>query len=224
MKSALLISIAALAVACDGSHQARTDTSATATRGGSRGATPPAPGSETRNGTVTLVGCLHGPGLPRATGTPQSAGDRASSAAAGIDTGEEKRHGAARIGPFVLSNAAVESGDAGPNGAGAVGGAVASAGLSFELDGLPADAQASVNKRIRVTGRLDLGATTSGATSGRAATTDASGAVTAVPGTTGATSTRDDVRANSTGVAGDSTNHRLTVETVEVLAQQCGPR
>ena len=139
MKSALLISIAALAVACDGSHQARTASSATATGGGSRGAAPPAPASATRNGTVTLVGCLHGPSLPRATGTSQSAGDRASSAAAGIDASEEKRHGAARIGPFVLSNAAVESGDAGPNGAGAVG-AVASAGLSFELDGLPVDA------------------------------------------------------------------------------------
>jgi len=200
MKTALLISIAAFAAACGGSHPGRTDDAANATSGGSERAKPAAPASATSNGTVTLVGCLHGPSLPRATGTSQTAA----------------------IGPFVLSNAAVESGHAGANGAGAAGGAVVSAGSSFELDGLPADAHASVNKRVRVTGRLGLGtAATTGSGSGMAATPDASAAV---PSTTGATSTRDDVRANSTAVAGDSTNHRLTVETVEVVAQQCDPQ
>jgi hypothetical protein len=111
----------------------------------------------------------------------------------------------------VLANAAVESDAAGANGAGGSG---ASAGSSYELDGVPADARASVNKLVRVTGRIVArNAVSPDATAGAAS-----------PGTTGETSSRDDVRANSTGVAGDSTNHRLTVETVQVVAQQCGPR
>lgn len=216
MKTAWLISIAAFAVACDGSHQPRTDSPPNATGAGSDGAKPPAARASTSsNRAITVVGCLQGPSVPRPTGTSQTAGDRSGAPAAGIDAAEKQKHGAARTGPFVLSNAAVESRDASGSRAADAGAAV-SAGSSFELDGLPADAQESVNKRVRITGRLDLGAATS-----EAATP---GAAAAVPSTTGATSTRDDVRANSTGVAGDSTNRRLTVETVEVVAQQCAPQ
>ena len=221
MKTALLISIAAFTVACDGSRPGRTETPANATGGGAKPvAAAPATPSDT---TVTLVGCLQGPSLSAATGTAGTAAvPRADAPTAGSDA---TRHGAIQTDRFVLTNAAVESGSADANHAGASGGRLANAGSSFELDGLPADAQASVNKRVRITGRLhERAASTSGATSGTAATPDASAPVAASPGTTGESSARDDVRANSTGVAGDSTNHRLTVETVQVVAQHCGPQ
>jgi hypothetical protein len=161
--------------------------------------------SATSHTAVTVEGCLQAPNRSGAKGTAGTAvGDRASVPSAGIDATERKGHGA-QTRPFILTNAAVASSATRANGAGASGGAAVTTGSSFELDGLPADAQASVNKWVRVTGRLDA----------RAAT--------AAPSTTGETSTRDDVRANSTGVAGDATNHRLTVETVQIVAQQCGP-
>jgi len=224
MKTALLIGIAAFTVACDGSRQAQTDTSANATGGGSPGAnTSAGPASGTSNSavTVTLVGCLQGPSLSGVTGTSGiPASDRASARAAGSDETEGQSHGATHTATFVLGNAKVESGGVGANGAGATGGPVLSTGSSFELDGLPADAQASVNKQVRVTGQID--ARPAAIATGTAATR--AGVATPAPSTTGETSTRDDVRANSTGVAGDPTNHRLRVETVQVVAQQCGPR
>jgi len=219
MKTVLLISIAAFTVACNGSRHENTDTSANAT-----GAKPLAsPAAATANRAVTLVGCLQGPSRSGATGTAgAAAAPRASAPAAGSDAAG---HGATDVSRFVLTNAAVESGDTGAVSAGASGGTVASAGSSFELDGLPADAQASVNKRVRVTGRLHPRvATTIGARGDAAGTRAASGTATAAPSTTGENSTRDDVRANSLGVAGDSTSHRLTVETLQVVAQQCGPQ
>jgi hypothetical protein len=224
MKTALLISIAMFTIACDGSRQARTNAPANATGGGSASAnTPPSRAPGTSSATVTLVGCLQGDRESDATGTSGATPGTRPSTAATSEAAERQKHGAAHIGSFVLANARIESGGVGANGAAATGGPVASAGSSFELDGLPADAQASVNKRVRVTGRLDTRpAATAGATNGAPATRDGS-AATGVPSTTGETSPRDDVRANSTGVAGDSTNKRITVETVQVVAQQCGP-
>jgi hypothetical protein len=206
MKAALLIGIAAFTVACDGSRPARTDTSAHATGAESPGAKASAAAtSATSHTAVTVEGCLQASNLSGATGTAgTTAGDRASAPSASIEATERKSHGA-QTGSFILTNAAVASSATHANGAGASGGAVVTTGSSFELDGLPADARASVNKWVRVTGRLDPRS------------------VTAVPSTTGETSTRDDVRANSTGVAGDATNHRLTVETVQIVAPQCGP-
>jgi len=202
MKTSMLISIAAFTVACDGSPHARTDSSK---RMADDAKPVAASGSRTSTSTVTLVGCLQGPGLSGAAGTADAPG-----------------HAAGQTGPFVLANAAVEPGSVGPNGAGVSGGTAVSAGTSFELDSVPADAQASLNKRVRVTGRLHpRAATTSGDAAG---TRDTSGTVTAAPSTTAESSTRDDVRANSLGVAGDSTSHRLTVETLQVVAPQCGPQ
>ena len=69
MKAGLLISIAAFTVACDGSRQARTDSSAKST-----GGPPPAvPAVGTSNATVTLVGCLHGPSVSAAPGLAETA-------------------------------------------------------------------------------------------------------------------------------------------------------
>ena len=202
MKTVLLISIAAFTVACDGSHQTRTGSSMNGTGDTAK------PAAVTSTSTVTLVGCLQGPGL---TGAP--------------GTADAPAHGAAQTRSFVLANAAMESASADANGAGISGGTAANAGSSFELDGVPADALASVNKRVRVTGRLHPRvATTIGARGDAAGTRAASGTATAAPSTTGESSTREDVRANSLGVAGDSTSHRLTVETLQVVAQQCGPQ
>ena len=205
MKAALLISIAVFTVACDRSHQPRTASSMNGTSDTAKPAAAAA--SVTSTNAVTLVGCLQGPGLSGVTGT--------------ADT---PAHGA-QTRSFVLANAAVESGTAGANGAGVSGGTAVNAGSSFELDGVPADMQASVNKRVRVTGWLQPRvATTTGASGDTAGVRAASGSATAAPSTTGESSTRDDVRANSLGVAGDSTSHRLTVETLQVVAQQCGPQ
>lgn len=218
MKSALLIGIAALTVACGGSRQPRPDSSATAA--GAASQSPAANASaatapSTSDARVTLVGCLQGPGLSGGTGTTGStAGDRARARATGNNAAVRQEHGAASSGPFVLANAAVESGGVGANGAGGSGGPLVSTGTSYTLDGLPADAQASVNKQVRITGRIDVRAT-----SGTAAT---AGGPSATSSTTAGIGARDDVRANSATVAGDSTTHRLTVETVHVVAQRCG--
>ena len=124
----------------------------------------------------------------------------------------------------------------GANGAGASGGPLVSAGSSIDLDGVPADAQNSVNKQVRVTGRIDArpeGAGAAGAgnatVGGRgtgAANSGASGSgVGATSPSAGGTSTRDDVRANSTTAASGEPNsaaaRRVTVETVQVVAQTC---
>ena len=207
MKTALLISIVAFTTACGGPHTG-TSTKAAA---GSPGANASAvPASQLSSSTVTLVGCLQAPRSSDVAGTTGAAtSDRASAPTAGNGAAKKRTDGAASTGPFVLANAAVEAGGVGANGAGGSGGPVAGAGSSFELDSVPADARSSVNKLVRVTGRLVACA--------------AAGGTAAAP-TTAETTTRDDVRANSTGVAGDSTNHRLTVETVQVVAEQCGPQ
>jgi hypothetical protein len=217
MKTALLISIAAFTLACGGSSRTHPDASVSATGAGSPGAnTSAAPAPELSSSVVTLVGCLQRPRLSGVAGTAgTAASDRTGALTAGSDARERQTHGAAQTGPFVLANAAVESGSAGATGGRGWGGPVASAGSSFELDGVPADAQASVNKLVRVTGRL---------LSSVAARPSANAGTAAAVSTTSETSARDDVRANSTGVAGDSTNNRLTVETVEVIAPQCGPQ
>jgi hypothetical protein len=226
MKTALLISIAALSMACDGSSQTHSDTSAKTTGSGSPGAnTSAAAAPELSSSVVTLVGCLQGPRLSGVAGTAGTeANDKASAPTAGNDARERPAHGAAQSGPFVLANAAVESGSAGASGARGWGGPVASAGSSFELDGVPADAQASVNKLVRVTGRLLSNAAAPPSAKTGTGPTRGGAEGTVATSTAGETSTRDDVRANSTGVAGDSTNNRLTVETLEVVAPRCGPQ
>ena len=110
-------------------------------------------------------------------------------------------------GGFALTNAHAESlasGSAPP----------IAAGSTVALYSMPADARSQVNKQVRVTGRFD------------AARPDA-GARTASP-SGGSTSTRDDVRANSTTVAGDAPeptrNGRLIVERAEVIADGCAAR
>ena len=221
MKTVLLITIAAFSVACNGSGA---DHKAPPAGAGATGATASgSTASDASDRTVTLVGCLQGPSMAGPVGTAGSpAADRARSRAAGGSVDDTQRHGGAAGARFILTNAQVESGGVGANGAGASGGPLVTAGSSFELDGLPADAQGNVNKRVRVTGKVDARPVATGGAAGEPSPQRQN--ATPAPGTAGATSQRDDVRANSTAVAGDSTSRRLTVETVQVVAEGCEPR
>jgi len=165
MKRSLLISVAALACACGGSHQsdhrdasaaagsaqAGTPSSAAQTAGGDQG------GATRVNQTVTLVGCLLGPTQPaEPAGT---SGARARARATGPETTGSRAGGAAPSADrFMLADAVVpgaELGGVGANGAGGSGGPLVSGRATFELDGVPPDARNSVNKQVKVVGRLD---------------------------------------------------------------------
>jgi hypothetical protein len=230
MKLFALIGVAAVAIGCGRSSPARTDTAAappaSSSAAGTMGITP-----AQSNEVVALIGCLQGPAVPGATGTAGSAaGERARARASGGEPTSAAAHGGA-AGRFVLRNARAESGGVGRNGAGASGGPLVSNWSEIELDGVPADVQASVNKQVRVTGRIDARPAGSGPSSpappgsstGAQGAAGAAGAASA-GSATGAASTRGDVRANSTTEAGDTTNRRLTVETVQVVAQSCDER
>jgi hypothetical protein len=197
MTRALLITAAILVVGCgpDGQQrQASTDSSA--------GAASAQPGSNgAGNGLVTLVGCLHEGSLPGVAGTTGSdAADSARARAIGQDT--TASHNSAVNARFTLTNARIESADA--NVTGAAGGTLPGPTSSVELDAVPAAARASVNKQVRVTGRIVV--------------TQA-----AVPGSSSDTSAspRDDVRANSTAVAGADASRRVTVEAMQPIADSC---
>jgi len=234
---ASVVAIALLAWACNGSQSNSSTDQSTPRSGAGTPATGPAqhPGpdpttanhgggaagtsAERSSQTVTLVGCLQGPsGGATGTSGTRSANDRSTSAA-------RTDNATGTLGVYRLTNAAAASSDSagvGANGAGASGGPQVTAGSSYELDGLPADAQGNVNKRVRVTGKVDARPVATGGAAGQPSAQREN--ATPAPGTTGATSPRDDVRANSTAVAGDSTSRRLTVETVQVVSEGCEPR
>jgi len=110
-------------------------------------------------------------------------------------------------GHFTLTDASAES-------RGSTSAPLVETGSSVALVNVQADARTNVNKQVRVTGHLD------------AARADV-GARTASPAG-GSTSTRDDVRANSTTVASDTPEHargaRLIVERVQAIAETCVAR
>jgi hypothetical protein len=241
MKRTLLIATVLFSFACSHSAQQSqndTTTAAAASRpseGGVGAATGGPTGTTAANTAVervTLVGCLQGPALPGATGTAGSASaDRARARSSGGAAADEQTHGAASSARYTLVDAAIESGGTGANGAGGSGGPLLSPGTSVDLDGVPADAQNSVNKQVRVTGTIDArpggaasaaNATVGGETPGAASGTSGSGvaaegtggaassggsARSSGPGSTsgGGMSTRDDVRANSTTAASGAT-------------------
>lgn len=199
MKAIVLVGFATLAVACG--HSTSDDAAAPASSASHSGASArdAAQGSGS-GGPVTLIGCLQGPTVPGATGTAGVKPGERAAGAHGNDAGVGK-HGAATD-AYVLSNVTVENTAVGSNGAGGSGGPLVSDGTSFELDGVPADAQVGVNKRVRVTGRVDersAGGVEAGSTPG----------------------TRDDTKANSLTVAGDSATRRIRVETMQVVAPDC---
>jgi len=198
----LLISATMFTFAC-GSSQTGNDAATPA-------AAAPARSAASEKAAVTLVGCLQEAAPAQATGT---AGSIESAGAGRQSSDEAQRHGRAANARFVLADATVESGGVGANGAGASGGPLVGAGSRVALDGVPADAEASVNKQVRITGRID------------AAQPAGAGAAGAAP--SGSTSTREDVRANSTTVAGaspDANTRHLVVDSVQVIAQSCAAR
>jgi hypothetical protein len=110
-------------------------------------------------------------------------------------------------GRFTLANVTAES-----RGSGSA--PPIAAGSTIALDRVPADARSSVNKQVRVTGHF------------AAAGPDASTRTASPSG--GSTSTRDDVRANSTTVASDAPapadGGRMIAERVETIADTCAAR
>jgi hypothetical protein len=159
------------------------------------------------SGNVTLVGCLQGSELPRATGT------------AGSPNADRASGHTAPAGRFVLTNATVANAAAGANGAGGSGGPLVNAAKSFELDGVPPDAQVSVNKRVRITGRVDERAPASTPAESTSSTTGQR--QTANDQRRPTAGSTEDSQANSLTVAGDATTRRVKVETVQVIAQDC---
>jgi hypothetical protein len=179
MKRTLLIGVAALTFACGGSDRSRDNAAggapATAQPGAAQsgsGVAPIPPAVATSrdpeaNQTVTLAGCLQGPGEPAAAATGTS-GTRARARAEGPEGVATGGGGAA--GRFVLVNATAEapgSAGVGANGAGGSGGPLVSGVSSFDLDALPAGAAAHVNKQVRITGRLDARPTSTASTATR---------------------------------------------------------
>jgi len=247
MKRSLLISVAALACACGGSH--RSDNNATAPAGsaqpGSTGAAAQTAGGDqggaTRaNQTVTLVGCLVGPGQPAAPRGASAA--RAQARATGPETAADAAAGAASTDRFMLADAVVpgsELGGVGANGAGGSGGPLVSGRATFELDGVPPEARNSINKQVKIVGRLDARPAGAEAANGAAGAAGTSGSATAAPGASGSvpSGSSDAPGAHGTGqksVAGHGTmgsaarsdvrNQRLVVETVQVIAENCTQR
>lgn len=107
-------------------------------------------------------------------------------------------------GRFTLTDASAES-------RGITSAPAVQIGPNVALVNVPADARTHVNKQVRVTGHLDAARA-----DGSARTASPSG---------GSTSTRDDVRANSTTIASDTPEHtrdaRLIVERVQAIADTC---
>ena len=198
MSRTLLIAATVLTCACNHNSQNAAEANA-----------PAPPAAQTADSgradqTVTLVGCLRGP-EPR-------------DVAATTGSNDTQTHGTLANARFTLTEVAVESGGQGTNGAGATGGPLLSPGATVDLDGVPADAQRSVNKQVRIKGRIDArpAEPASGAPADATAPTTTSGSV----------SSRDDVRANSTAVASGTHDgaRRVTVESVETVAQNCSAR
>jgi hypothetical protein len=246
MKRSLLISVAALACACGGSHRSDRDASAPAgsaqpgatsaaaqTAGGDQG------GATRANQTVTLVGCLVGPGQPAAPRTASAA--RAQARATGPETAADAAGaGAASADRFMLADAVVpgsELGGVGANGAGGSGGPLVSGRATFELDGVPPNARNSVNKQVKVVGRLDARPAEDANAANGAAGTSGSGTASAAASGSVPSGSSDAPGAHGTGqksVAGHGTmgsaarsdvrNQRLVVETVQVIAENCTQR
>ena len=247
MKRSLLISVAALACACGGSHRSDRDASAPAgsaqpgstsaaaqTAGGDQG------GATRANQTVTLVGCLVGPGQPAAPRSAAAA--RAQARATGPETAADADGaGTASADRFMLADASVpgsELGGVGANGAGGSGGPLVSGRATFELDGVPPDARNSVNKQVKVVGRLDARPVgDADATNGAAGAAGTSGTASTAASGNVPSGSSDAPGAHGTGqksVAGHGTmgsaarsdvrNQRLVVETVQVIAENCTQR
>jgi hypothetical protein len=202
MKPTLLIGIAAIAFACGGGSTQHNDSTAPGGVAPQTGAAPQAGsgssagsqaasavetnGASARaNERVTLIGCVQGPGQPAAIGT-SGAAERARARATGNDPAAARVGAGASSDRFLLVDARAASADAagvGANGAGGSGGPLVSGKSTFELDGIPGDARAYVNKQVRISGRVDSNpATVGGPLTGGSVGADSGAASSGRPG------------------------------------------
>ena len=213
MTRSLLISMAALTFACGGGSPAddaalgaRSEPNA-AVQGGSaadEASSQIPPGMATADDaeqTVTLIGCLAGPGAAGASGS-EAAGSRS-----------------AALDRYTLVDATPES-DAsagvGTSGAGAAGGPLVSGRSTFELSGLPESARGHVENQVRVTGLVQGRPVSVGGPAGQPA-----GGANSIGAATGTPAGAAD--ATGAGTSGAGARH-LTVPSVEGVAQTCAPQ
>lgn len=198
MKQLVFISVAALTFACGGPSTAHRD--AAAPGGSSAGAAqPPSAGAPTRaaDQAIELVGCLQGPApAAQATGTSGTRGQMREPAGRGTEGVDAAGASGAR---FTLMNATAGSSAGagiGANGAGGSGGPLVSGRSTYDLDGIPAESAAHVNKQVRVTGRIDSNpATSAGA--------------------------QDSPRSEANAAAVPSANRRVVVQSIQVVQESC---
>jgi hypothetical protein len=256
----LLISFATMTFACGGSDQTSSaggssarpapPETAPAQSGASAAAAPPASRAPQGNTTVTLVGCLQGPAdAGGATGTSGTAA-RASARTDGPDTVAGAATSGGRYRLIDATAASNDSAGVGANGAGGSGGPLVSGVSSFDLDAVPDDARAHVNKQVRITGRLDPrqdalsaqggAAAGSAEASGGSLTASARGSSAGSPSsgsptngmtgsgvgaggsTPGASSGAG--AATATAAPSGANNRRLTVASIQVVAATCERR
>jgi hypothetical protein len=198
MKQLVFIGVAALTFACGGASTTHRD--AAAPGGNSAGAAQaPGAGATARaaDQPIELVGCLQGPApAAQATGTSGTRGPGSGAPGGGTEGVNAAGASGAR---FTLMNATPASSAGagiGGNGAGGSGGPLVSGRSTYDLDGIPAESAAQVNKQVRVTGRIDSNpATSAGA--------------------------QDSPRREANSTALPSANRRVVVQSIQVVQESC---
>ena len=238
MKQLVVISIAALTFACGGST---TDREVPAPGGNPAGtAQAPGPGAAARatDQVIELVGCLHGPApAAQATGTSGTRGpssDRSGDGAAGVNAAGAS---GARFTLVDATAASTSGAGIGANGAGGSGGPLVSGRSTYDLDGIPGDAAAHLNKQVRVTGRIDSNpATTSGSIAARSGNSES--ASSGVGNHAASPQGRADDRGTGVqaggshgtstaapgGAAAESASRRVMVESIQIVSESCARR
>ncbi len=215
MKRTLLVGASALLFACGRGQQStdnRTPTEAAARPVSAAGNVVPAPTGDGRSSQstqkVALVGCLQGSPSLETTGT---AGTSARARATAPETVAAGSPGDRTSDRFILVDAvaAPESAGVGANGAGGSGGPLVTGKSSFELDGIPATARASVHKQVRIVGSIaaasdPVGTSATGDHAAPAASRSG-GAINAASATGG----------------GGMEMRRLLVDTIDIVASTC---
>jgi hypothetical protein len=235
----VVITVAALTFGCGGSTGDRE----VPAPGGNPAGTAQAPGAgATARATeqvIELVGCLQGPApAPQAAGTSGTRGPtsgRPGEDATGVNAA---RASGARFTLVDAAAASTSGAGIGANGAGGSGGPLVSGRSAYDLDGIPADAAAHVNKQVRVTGRMDPDvAPIGGGNSGRSGESSdrtssrvdhqtpsppARGNDRGIPAPAGGRS------GPSSGAPGgattESANRRVVVESIQVVSESCASR
>jgi hypothetical protein len=239
MKQVLFISTAALTFACGGGSTNR-EVAAPGANPASTAQAPSATAADARGGdqSIVLLGCLQGP-----SSTGQAAGTSGARDRTGTTAGRGAATGAigavssrARFTLVDAAAASIDSGGVGTNGAGGSGGPLVSGRGAYDLDGIPADAAAHVNKQVRVKGRIDSnpasigGSLSAGNDAARGGSPSAGPERASEPGrratpdVAGAGGGHGSTSRASGGAVETSVNRRLVVESIEVVSESCAQR